>query len=82
MKKLEDLESSHLVNGWLFTWERENGMYEARGDVMYDDEHDEIPEPALWRAAVELERILIAEGYDADAQHSEKGWCEVVVNEK
>ena len=27
-------------------------MYECRGEVMYDDDHDQMPEPELWSAAM------------------------------
>jgi hypothetical protein len=46
---------------------------------MYDDEHDEMPEPSLWRAALELERQLTSKGVKCDAGHSEKGWVEVTI---
>lgn len=49
---------------------------------MYDDEHDEIPEPSLWRAALELEKQLTEEGFRCDANHSEKGWVEVTIFNK
>ncbi len=54
-------------------------FYQCRGDVYYDDEHDEIPEPGLWEAALELEQQLKDDGYVADANHSEKGWVEVTI---
>ena len=54
-------------------------MYECRGEVMYDDEHDEMPEPKLWKAALKLEEELLSEGYKAEANHSEKGWVEVTI---
>jgi hypothetical protein len=44
---------------------------------MYDDDHDETPEPELWDAALKLESKLIADGENACASHSEKGWVEV-----
>jgi hypothetical protein len=47
---------------------------------MYDDEHDQIPEPALWRAAEELEKQLTDEGIKCYAGHSEKGWVEVTIS--
>ena len=56
---------------------QDDRFYQCRGDVYYDDEHDEIPEPELWKAALELEQQLKDEGYVADANHSEKGWVEV-----
>jgi hypothetical protein len=74
------MESIRIVNGWEFEWDEDNELYECRGSVYYDDEHDEIPEPSLWKAALELEKQLRAEGYNsAEAQHSEKGWVEVVI---
>jgi hypothetical protein len=47
---------------------------------MYDDEHDEMPEPGLWRAALKLEKELFADGLICEANHSEKGWVEVTIN--
>ena len=47
---------------------------------MYDDEHDEMPEPSLWRAAERLEEILTKDGLKVYAGHSEKGWVEVTIN--
>ena len=46
--------------------------------MMWDDEHDEMPEPALWDAAEKLEAILEADGHkNIDICHSEKGWVGV-----
>ena len=73
MAKLEN----RTVNGWHFKYDEENTIFECRGEVMYDDEHDEMPEPELWKAALLLERALSEEGYIAEAEHSEKGWVEV-----
>ena len=55
-------------------------FYQWRGEVMYDDEHDEMPEPRLWRAAERLEEILTKDGLKVYAGHSEKGWVEVTIN--
>lgn len=71
------MEQIRIVKGRTFTWDDDNEMYECRGAIYYDDEHDEIPEPGLWKAALELEKQLRDEGYVADANHSEKGWVEV-----
>ena len=68
------------INGWYFKYDEENTMYECRGSVMYDDEHDEMPEPKLWKAALALEYDLLSEGLNAEANHSEKGWVEVTIN--
>ncbi len=71
------------VNGWDFEYvSQDDGndqFYQCRGEVMYDDEHDQIPEPALWDAALKLEKQLTEEGYRCDANHSEKGWVEVSI---
>ena len=71
--------NNRTVNGRRFVWDDDNNMYESRGSVYYDDEHDEAPEPKLWKAAKDLEAQLISEGYKAEAQSSEKGWVEVMI---
>ena len=72
------------VSGWNFekvVQDDENDVfYQCRGEVMYDDEHDQIPEPSLWRAAEKLEEILTKDGLNVYAGHSEKGWVEVTIN--
>ena len=68
------------INGWYFKYDEENAMYECRGEVMYDDDHDQMPEPELWSAAMKLEAELLSEGHNAEANHSEKGWVEVTIN--
>jgi hypothetical protein len=73
------MESIRRVNSWEFTWDEDNQMYECRGAIYYDDEHDEMPEPELWKAALVLEKELNDEGFSAEAQHSEKGWVEVML---
>ncbi len=50
------------VNGWDFELV-DDTFYECRGDVMYDDEHDEIPEPSLWRAAMQLQNLTYIVDY-------------------
>ena len=56
------------INGWDFEFVNQNEgndqFYQCRGEVMYDDDHDETPEPSL---------------FDSEACHSEKGWVEVNV---
>ena len=71
------------VNGWDFELvenDVDDIFYQCRGEVMYDDEHDEMPEPSLWRAAQKLEKELFADGLICEANHSEKGWVEVTIN--
>ncbi len=73
------------INGWDFEYvenDYDDKFYQCRGEVMYDDEHDEMPEPALWRAAEELEKQLTDEGVKCEANHSEKGWVEVTILNK
>ena len=74
---------NRVINGWKFEFvSQDNGddqFYQCRGEVMYDDEHDQIPEPKLWVAALKLEEILMEEGVTSEAGHSEKGWVEVTI---
>ena len=68
------------VNGWNFELVNNNindRFYQCRGEVMYDDDHDEMPEPKLWQAALKLEKKLKDKGIKAEVQYSEKGWVEV-----
>lgn len=74
-ERLEKLDEQVTING--FTFNLIIDMYECRGDVLYDDEHDEMPEPALWDAAEELEKELERKGYKANVSYSEKGWVEI-----
>jgi len=71
------------INGWDFEFvSQDNGddqFYQCRGEVMYDDDHDQVPEQSLWLAACKLEDILLKEGFRANADHSEKGWVEVTL---
>lgn len=71
-----ELDESYTIDGYQFNLNE--GMYECRGDVCYDNEHDETPEPGLWRASNNLADKL-GEGWGAE--HSEKGWVEVRVRE-
>jgi|TARA_R110000803_G_scaffold74073_1_gene138071 hypothetical protein len=71
------------VNGWDFEYvenDYDDKFYQCRGEVMYDDEHDQIPEPSLWQAAEKLENILAEDGIKSYAGHSEKGWVEVTIS--
>ena len=79
-------ELSKKVNRRGFEWELidqgdDDKFYQCRGEVIYDDEHDQIPEPALWAAAHELSAMLLNNGVHSNVSHSEKGWVEVnIVN--
>ena len=76
------MERVRVVQGYEFEFVDQGSddrFYQCRGDIYYDDEHDQIPEPGLWKAALELEQQLKDDGYVADANHSEKGWVEVTI---
>lgn len=68
------------IDGYTFRYDSEDNFYECRGMVCYDEEHDEMPEPGLWRAAHKLAKKLKSQGKDADVEYSEKGWVEVYIN--
>jgi hypothetical protein len=79
-----ELSKNITVNGWDFELvvnDTNDRFYQCRGELMYDDEHDEIPEPSLWRAAEKLEEILTKDGLNVYMGHSEKGWVEVTINQ-
>jgi hypothetical protein len=79
------MRDNETIDGYDFEWISDGngysriGFYQCRGEVYYDDDHDEQPEPELWRAAIKLETKLIADGEKAEADHSEKGWVEVSI---
>lgn len=73
------MNKRETIDGYTFMYDSESKFYECRGDVCYDDEHDEVPEEGLWNAACKLEKMLKNRGIDAQAEHSEKGWVEVYV---
>ncbi len=81
----EWMKQDTRINGWDFEYvenDVDDLFYQCRGEVMYDDEHDEMPEPSLWRAALELERQLTKSGVICEANYSEKGWVEVTILNK
>ena len=72
------MEKEITIDG--HTWELvDNGsFYQCRGERMWDNEHDEIPEPSLWASGRKLRDRMRDEGFEnATLNHSEKGWCEV-----
>ena len=73
------MNKKETIDGNTFEYDSSNKFYECRGDVCYDDAHDEVPEERLWSAACKLEEMLKNQGIDAQAEHSEKGWVEVYV---
>mgnify|MGYP003626580034 CR=1 FL=1 len=77
------MKNNRTVNGWDFEFVSQNNgndqFYQCRGATMYDEEHDQIPEPSLWKAAEKLENEIYKEGFKCEAGHSEKGWVEVTI---
>ena len=82
INKMNQLRENITVNGWDFELvenDLDDVFYQCKGELMYDDEHNEVPEPSLWRAAEELEAILTEDGLKVYVGHSEKGWVEVTL---
>ena len=80
---MKNLRKNIDVEGWNFQLvknDEDDMFYQCRGEVMYDEEHDEMPDPSLWRAAKKLQGILTKQGLETYAEHSEKGWVEVILN--
>tara|TARA_R110002020_G_scaffold36503_5_gene109808 strand:+ start:12020 stop:12247 length:228 start_codon:yes stop_codon:yes gene_type:complete len=73
------MTKKETIDGYTFEYDSENKQYECRGDVCYDDEHDEVPEEGLWKAACKLHQKLKNQGVDSEIDHSEKGWVEVFI---
>lgn len=73
------MNKKETIDGYTFKYDSENEIYECRGDLCYDDEHDEMPEPGLWKAAHKLASKLKTQGVNAEVEHSEKGWVEVYI---
>ncbi len=74
------MSKKETIDGYTFEYNEEHKFYQCRGDVCYDDEHDEVPEEGLWMAAEALEQKLKNQGIDAEVEYSEKGWVEVCIN--
>lgn len=77
MSKKSDLPSRKKVDGHIFVYDEDNEMYECRGGLYHDDEHDEVTEPSLWAAGLKFEKELIDDGYKAELNPSEKGWVDI-----
>lgn len=75
---MRELENK-CINGYDFDYNKDENYFECRGEVCWDDEHDQVPEPGLWRAASKLVLELKELGYTSSKEHSEKGWVEVQV---
>ena len=63
------------------TFELNDNCYECRGESYYDDDHDQVPEPSLQKAASILEERLVSDGHLVQVEHGEKGWIEVYITD-
>lgn len=79
MNVLTDFKKKQIVNGWEFEFTEKHNWFECRGPVNYNDEHEEIPDSDLWKAARELTEKLKRAGLKAYPSYSEKGWVEVII---
>jgi hypothetical protein len=77
---MRDLQENIRFNGHNFEYIKEHSMYECRGDSYYTDDHDQVPEPSLQKAADELEDHLIAQGLKCTVEWGEKGWIEIMID--
>tara|TARA_R110000824_G_scaffold21748_14_gene80825 strand:+ start:4395 stop:4682 length:288 start_codon:yes stop_codon:yes gene_type:complete len=70
---------NRIIDGYHFEYvaNDQDTYYQCRGEICYDSDHDQVPEEALWKACIKLEKQLQSEGYKAEADYSEKGWVEV-----
>ena len=77
------MKNEYTVNGYTFELS-EHEFYECKGEICYDDEHDQTPEPGLWAAAHKLAGLLNDENEveSTEVFHSEKGWVGVEVTKK
>jgi hypothetical protein len=72
-----DIPKKRTIDGFTFTLE--DSCYECKGDRYFDDEHDQVPEPKLQKAASKLQGQLQAEGIPSEIEFGEKGWIEVYI---
>ena len=79
MNVLTELKKTQIVNGWQFEFSEEHNWFECKGPVNYNDEHDEIADSNLWKAACELTSKLKRAGLKATPSYSEKGWVEILI---
>lgn len=78
-----ELKENITVNGWDFELvenDVNDVFYQCRGEVVYDDEPNEMPEPSFRRAAGKLEEILTNSGLKVHADHWFEFCVEVTIN--
>jgi hypothetical protein len=78
---MKDLSKSKVIGGHKFDLNDDaiGTYYECRGNIYHDEDHDEVPEPSLQRAAESLKVKLKEEGVKSHIEHGEKGWIEVYI---
>ena len=77
---MRDLQENIRFNGHSFEYIKEHSMYECRGASYYDDEHDQVPEPSLQKAADQLLEHLESQKINASIEWGEKGWIEIMID--
>jgi len=77
---MKDLQENIRFNGHNFEYIKEHSMYECRGSSYYDDEHDQVPEPSLQKAADQLLEHLESQKINASIEWGEKGWIEIMID--
>jgi hypothetical protein len=73
------MERIRNIDSWEFEWNEDIQGYECRGPLTYNDDHDEVADNSLWKAAERLRQQLQDDGYVAELNYSEKGWVEVEI---
>lgn len=71
------MEQTIEIDSFYFEYVEDCELYQCKGKLMYDEEHDETPEPELWEAAIKLSKQLATDGSLWEVEHSEKGWVNV-----
>ena len=74
------MSKDEIIDGYTFEYNSEHKLYECRGEVCYDEDHDEAPEEGLWTAGCKLERKLKNQGISAVVEYSAQGWVDVCIN--
>jgi len=76
------MKKAITFNGHTFEYMEDLNGYESRGSSYYDDYHDQVPEPSLQKAADKLEDHLNEQGMKCSVEWGEKGWIEVMIEDK
>ena len=72
--------SKNIIIG-RFSFELIDNMYQARGGMYHDEDHDQVPEPELQLAAAKLQTRLKEQGVSTQLEFGEKGWIEIYIEE-